>query len=94
MSEAMLARGAKGAAVETLQRALAAMGINPGPIDGLFGPTTEAAVKRFQEKVGLSADGVVGPKTRAALTTKAQGAVAAAESVLKPKQPPAPKEVL
>jgi peptidoglycan hydrolase-like protein with peptidoglycan-binding domain len=94
MSEAMLARGAKGAAVEALQRALAAMGINPGPIDGLFGPTTEAAVKRFQEKAGLSADGVVGRKTRAALTTKAQGAVAAAESVLKPNQPPTPKDVL
>lgn len=32
-------------------------------VDGVFGPTTEKAVKEFQKKNNLSADGIVGPKT-------------------------------
>ncbi|EAW38868.1 peptidoglycan-binding protein [Lyngbya sp. PCC 8106] len=31
--------------------------------DGIFGATTEAAVKEFQKKSGLTVDGIVGPKT-------------------------------
>jgi peptidoglycan hydrolase-like protein with peptidoglycan-binding domain len=32
--------------------------------DGVFGPGTEAAVKRWQRRHGLVADGIVGPQTR------------------------------
>ena len=64
---ANLRRGSKGEAVKTLQTKLAAQGINPGPVDGVFGPKTEEAVRRFQERQSLGIDGIVGPKTRSAL---------------------------
>jgi hypothetical protein len=59
--EVMLKRGDRGPAVGILQRRL---GI---AADGVFGPMTERAVKRFQRRRGLVPDGVVGPITRGAL---------------------------
>jgi peptidoglycan hydrolase-like protein with peptidoglycan-binding domain len=44
-------------AVEWLQAALQL------PVDGEFGPETEAAVRRLQARHGLNVDGVVGPAT-------------------------------
>lgn len=32
-------------------------------VDGIFGPQTEGAIKRFQQQNGLTADGIVGPIT-------------------------------
>jgi Putative peptidoglycan binding domain len=54
-------RAVRGGGVRSLQRVL---GLTA---DGVFGPNTERAVKRFQRRQGLSADGVVGPMTRRAL---------------------------
>ncbi len=62
-----LGSGDEGAAVELLQRALAAKGFSPGAIDGDFGGKTTAAVKAFQSAAGLSPDGVVGHNTWKAL---------------------------
>jgi peptidoglycan hydrolase-like protein with peptidoglycan-binding domain/DNA invertase Pin-like site-specific DNA recombinase len=53
--------------VRVLQRRLARLGWQPGPVDGLYGPRTEAAVARFQQATGLAADGIVGQHTRGAL---------------------------
>jgi hypothetical protein len=43
--------------VAELQRLLAALGFDPGPIDGAAGPRTREAVMRYQEARGLSATG-------------------------------------
>jgi murein DD-endopeptidase MepM/ murein hydrolase activator NlpD len=53
--------------VAALQVALKALNHYGGSIDGIRGPKTIAATKRFQRKRRLAADGVVGPKTRRAL---------------------------
>ncbi|WP_069173476.1 helix-turn-helix domain-containing protein [Streptomyces griseus] len=37
--------------------------MEPGPVDGVYGQQTIAAVMRLQKKAGLPADGVVGPHT-------------------------------
>ena len=55
------------ARVRVLQRSLARAGFAPGPVDGLYGPLTEAAVSRYQAAHGLQVDGIAGPVTRAAL---------------------------
>lgn len=63
----LLQAGSTGAMVEELQKKLESLGFSPGPIDGIFGERTEAAVLAFQEKRDLEIDGIVGPQTRAAL---------------------------
>jgi hypothetical protein len=59
--------GDTGAQVKLLQRALTRLGYSPGAADGDYGPSTEAAVKRFQDASKLTADGIVGPATLKAL---------------------------
>jgi peptidoglycan hydrolase-like protein with peptidoglycan-binding domain len=82
-----LRKGAKGAAVTELQGALKRHGFDPGPIDGDFGPKTEAAVKAFQAAKGLTVDGVVGPQTRQALQAATAAPAAPAPA---PAETPAP----
>lgn len=62
-----------------VQVALGHLGFPPGKVDGLDGPDTQAAVKAFQETVGLGVDGKVGPKTRAALLVALDHASVAGE---------------
>jgi peptidoglycan hydrolase-like protein with peptidoglycan-binding domain len=54
-------------AVRVLQARLGRSGDRPGPIDGLYGPLTQGAVQRFQQRHGLAVDGIVGRQTRRAL---------------------------
>ncbi len=57
--------------VRGIQARLAALGFDPGPIDGIDGPKTDAAIRAFQAARGLAVDGIVGPQTRAALLAPA-----------------------
>src|SRR5437867_4110307 len=47
----------EGTNVRTAQQALRDQGYNPGPIDGVMGPRTSAAVRDYQTKEGLTASG-------------------------------------
>ena len=67
-----LCHGAAGQAVLDMQTALEKLGYGLAR-DGMFGPATMRAVRRFQTDRGLAADGIAGPATLAAL----QQAVAA-----------------
>jgi membrane-bound lytic murein transglycosylase B len=43
--------------VEALQRRLNEKGFEAGPVDGIPGPSTRAAIQRFQKSQGMIADG-------------------------------------
>ena len=58
------------ARVRVLQQRLRALGQQPGPVDGLYGPLTQAAVRRYQSAAGLAVDGIAGPQTMRKLHTK------------------------
>ena len=59
--------GTSGPKVESIQLRLAILGYQPGMIDGVYGPQTAAAVKKYQLDSGLLPDGEAGPVTLAAL---------------------------
>lgn len=63
----LLRRGSRGPEVRDLQRRLNELGYEAGPVDGIFGPLTERAVRSFQRDSGLVVDGLVGPRTRSNL---------------------------
>jgi hypothetical protein len=74
----------RGELVLRVQKRLAALGYAPGRVDGVYGPTTEAAVRAFQATHRLVSDGVVGPDTQAALEIAAPPAPGAAGTVRPP----------
>jgi peptidoglycan hydrolase-like protein with peptidoglycan-binding domain len=53
--------------VRKVQQALQKKGINPGPIDGIYGPLTKEAVRTFQSRYGIKATGDVDNQTLFAL---------------------------
>jgi peptidoglycan hydrolase-like protein with peptidoglycan-binding domain len=69
-SSTVLKKGMKGAEVKELQQLITNKGYSTKGIDGVFGPATEAAVKKFQKAKKLKADGVVGMATKKALGMK------------------------
>jgi lysozyme family protein len=59
---------AAGPQVAGLQVALQAHGLyRGGPVDGIYGPVTARALRRFQRSAGLIVDGRIGRATRTAL---------------------------
>ncbi len=59
----ILRPGMEGEAVRFLQQRLTAKRVYNGPISGIFGPQTEAAVRQLQRTNNLAVDGIVGPAT-------------------------------
>ncbi|MGH2630870.1 MAG: N-acetylmuramoyl-L-alanine amidase [Actinomycetota bacterium] len=53
----------RGDDVRALQRKLNALGFDAGREDGMFGPTTDRALREFQRNVGDEPDGIVGLHT-------------------------------
>ena len=53
--------------LEHVQKALSALGYDPGTIDGKDGPNTQKAVREFQASASIKIDGIVGSETRGAL---------------------------
>jgi peptidoglycan hydrolase-like protein with peptidoglycan-binding domain len=62
------------AVIQQAQAKLNSLGYGPLTVDGIAGPMTQAATKRFQSDKGLTADGIIGPQTLGALGISA-GAV-------------------
>ncbi|HZM37194.1 MAG TPA: peptidoglycan-binding domain-containing protein [Burkholderiales bacterium] len=53
--------------VRQVQQELKAEGIDPGPIDGLWGPRTSRAVRQFQKQAQIDASGQLDARTLSAL---------------------------
>ncbi len=98
-NDTRIERGDRNQDVRKLQEMLKAQGINTGPVDGIFGPKTQAAVRQFQQRQGLQTDGIVGSQTSAALgkgtgtgspTSPGTGTGTPAPGPTTPTNPPAP----
>jgi resuscitation-promoting factor RpfB len=75
-SQSVRAIHAAGTTVTAVQQALGV------PADGVYGPQTRRAVRRFQRSHGLTVDGVAGPETLSVLGVTAQDASADAATIL------------
>ena len=62
----------------TAQRALAALGFNPGTPDGVVGLGTRTALRAWQKARGLTADGYLSPAMVERLKAEAGAAPGAA----------------
>lgn len=65
--EALSKYGSRGDEVKQIQEKLKRWGYYNGNVDGIYGSQTVAAVKKFQQKNGLTVDGIAGSKTLAAM---------------------------
>lgn len=64
---ATLKAGSTGSEISMLQSELQTLNYDVGPVDGIFGSKTRAAVQAFQRDNNLLVDGIVGPQTQEAL---------------------------
>lgn len=69
----VLRLGMRGTDVQEIQSLLKRLGLNPGPVDGVFGSRTQQAVMAFQRRFGLVQDGIVGLNTFRAMESFLMG---------------------
>jgi N-acetylmuramoyl-L-alanine amidase len=62
----------RGDDVATLQERLVVLGLLPGPVDGVFGPLTDRALRELQRSLGVEPDGVCGDATLRAMDALAR----------------------
>jgi peptidoglycan hydrolase-like protein with peptidoglycan-binding domain len=74
--------------IREAQRALLRKGYNPGPLDGIFGPKTESALRQFQKAQQLPVTGQLDDRSLAAL--KAGQTEVGPEKSTGPKETPTP----
>ncbi|TVP69497.1 MAG: peptidoglycan-binding protein [Leptolyngbya sp. LCM1.Bin17] len=65
--DGLVEAGDQGDMVAHLQTILVHLGFYDGPVDGVYGPGTVAAVVAFQQQHDLNGDGIVGARTWQAL---------------------------
>lgn len=69
-----------GPGVRTAQRELKHRGYDPGPVDGVIGPNTEAALRHYQREHGLKVTGRLDSRTARSLRTAAEPSRSASPS--------------
>lgn len=67
----LLKRGSTGSAVKQLQQNLILLSYLGGGADGIYGAKTEAAVRQYQTRNGLTVDGKAGNQTKAKVGAEA-----------------------
>src|SRR5918995_1142309 len=72
------------AEIQRVQARLKAVGLDPGPLDGTWGPQTEAALRTYQQQRGLPVSGQLDAATLQVLLATS----AAPEAVQEAQSPP------
>ena len=81
----LLRQGDRGPAVRRFQTLLQIAGFNPGPIDGIFGPRTQAALLAFQRSVReLEITGVADIETWVALGAECEPTTGVIRYIVRP----------
>lgn len=63
----LIYEGMSGSEVRGLQEQLTGLGYDLGSVDGIFGPKTAAALRKFQTDAGIGVDAIAGQETFGAL---------------------------
>lgn len=87
-----MAKGAGRENVRAAQQALKDKGMDPGPVDGMMGPKTKAALRDYQKKEGLKETGRLDAETMAKLGVEAKTSAGAPDTGSPAASPPTGKD--
>lgn len=91
MAYTSLQNGSRGSEVKTLQQTLRSAGYDVGSTgtDGIYGPITEAAVRKYQQDNGLKVDGIAGSETLGSLYGNSNATGTGGQTAAEPLKTPA-----